>query len=170
MTMVSVHSLISNAETGEFSLEHREVYANHLTTILLVEDDDTVRDVTAALLQEIGYVILDAATPQKALELCADNQLAIDLLLTDIIMPGMNGGELSDRIGLMRPAIRVLFMSGYTADHIDQKNVQTNGHCFIQKPFDLDSLHRTIQALLAEPLPPEIPPAECVMPGTGFYP
>lgn len=120
--------------------------------ILLVEDDETVREVTTALLQEIGYRIYAAATPQKALELCADSQTTIDLLLTDLIMPKMNGAELSRHICIMRPSIRVLFMSGHTADVLDQKDINTNEFSFIQKPFDLDSLHRKIQFILSDDL------------------
>lgn len=134
----------------EPSLVNNTTHIKRPVAILLVEDDETVREVTAELLQEIGYRIYAAATPQKALELCADKQTIIDLLLTDIIMPKMNGAELSLQICVMRPSIRVLFMSGYAADVIDQKNISTGGFSFIQKPFDLDSLNRKIQFILQD--------------------
>jgi len=121
---------------------------DHPATILLVEDDDAVRDITAEILQEIGYSTLIAATPQKALEICSSVQERIDLLLSDVIMPDMNGRELSRRIVEMRPDIRVLFMSGYTAEVIDQKGILAEGLHFIQKPFDRATLHHKMQSIL----------------------
>lgn len=117
-------------------------------TVLLVEDDESVRAITAEILQEIGYSTQVAATPQQALELCDANLEQIDLLLTDVIMPDMNGRELSRLITGKRPDIKVLFMSGYTADVIDQKGVLVKGLNFIQKPFDRAALHNKIQSVL----------------------
>lgn len=120
----------------------------HPATILLVEDEEAVRDITAEILQEIGYNILVATTPQNALELCAASSEHIDLLLTDVIMPEMNGRNLSRRIAEVQPDIRVLFMSGYTAEVIDQKGILAEGLNFIQKPFDRAALHYKIQGIL----------------------
>jgi len=142
-------------------LENRATHLRITADILLVEDDETVREVTAALLQEIGYRIHVAATSRQALELCADSQTPIDLLLTDIIMPGMNGKELSELIVKIRPATRVLFMSGYAADVLDLKMVRTDGLDFIEKPFDLHSLHQKIQSILLQNDLPETIPAAC---------
>ncbi|QEM69991.1 PAS domain S-box protein [Geobacter sp. FeAm09] len=121
---------------------------DHPATILLVEDDDSVREIAAEILQEIGYTILIAATARDAVEICTDSRRRIDLLLTDVIMPEMNGRELSHRIAALKPDIRVLFMSGYTAEVIDQKGILAEGLQFVQKPFDRAVLHRKIQSIL----------------------
>lgn len=117
-------------------------------TILLVEDDQSVRDMTAEILVEIGYNTLVAATPQEAIAICSTGLGNPDLLLTDVIMPDMNGRELARQIESIRPGIKVLFMSGYTADIIDQKGILGEGLHFIQKPFNRSSLHGKIQLVL----------------------
>jgi len=119
-------------------------------TILLVEDDVSVRDMTAEILDEIGYKTLIAATPREALDICSNARDKPDLLLTDVIMPDMNGRELAQKIEAMIPGIRVLFMSGYTADIIDQKGVLGEGMNFIHKPFGWSDLHGKIQQILNE--------------------
>lgn len=132
-----------------------ELLLHHPATILLVEDDESVRDITAEILREIGYTILIAQTPQNALEMCGRCREPIDLLLSDVIMPEMNGRELSQRVTELRPEIKVLFMSGYTADIINQKGILAEGLHFIQKPFDRIALHHKIQSILSGPSPLE---------------
>jgi len=109
-------------------------------TILLVEDDAMVRGVTAALLEEIGYTVLIAKTPLEALATCEKKDTAIDLLLTDVVMPEMKGPELRHRINDIRPGIKVLFMSGYTANVIVHHGVLEEGVRFIHKPFSMQDL------------------------------
>jgi len=109
-------------------------------TILLVEDDAMVRGVTAALLEEIGYTVLIAKTPLEALAICEKKDTAIDLLLTDVVMPEMKGPELRHRINDIRPGIKVLFMSGYTANVIVHHGVLEEGVRFIHKPFSMQDL------------------------------
>ena len=109
-------------------------------TILLVEDDAMVRAVTAALLEEIGYTVLIAKTPLDALSICEKKDTSIDLLLTDVVMPGMKGPELRDRINALRPGIKVLFMSGYTSNVIVHHGVLGEGVRFIHKPFSMQDL------------------------------
>ncbi len=84
-------------------------------TILLVEDDELVRNMTKCALEEIGYKPLVAASPQEAIELCSQKGSEIRLMLTDVVMKGMNGMELRDRISALNPSIKVLFMSGYAS-------------------------------------------------------
>lgn len=117
-------------------------------SILLVEDDESVRDMVADILGGIGYTVHMAASPREAIEICANNEFRSDLLLTDVIMPGMNGSELSMRIKELHPDIRILFMSGYTAEIIDQKDILKEGVHFIHKPFNRATLHNTIQDIL----------------------
>lgn len=132
-------------ETSEPSI-HLDVSA----TILLVEDDPSVRDMAADILREIGYNILIAATSQEAIAICSTDKCKPDLLLTDVIMPDMNGRELAHRIEALCPCIKVLFMSGYTADIISKKGILEEGLHFIQKPFSRANLHNQIQQILKE--------------------
>ncbi len=113
-------------------------------TVLLVEDDETVRRMTIQMLETMGYRVLQADTPQKAIDLCEQMGASIDIILTDVIMPGMNGKQMYEKIASIRPGIRVLFMSGYSSDVIVQRGVIEEGMHFIQKPFDMNSLNHKI--------------------------
>jgi two-component system, cell cycle sensor histidine kinase and response regulator CckA len=114
-------------------------------TILLVEDDAMVRELTMLLLKTLGYSVLAANSPAHALSLCEQKEIPIDLLMTDVVMPGMNGKELLRWANAIRPGIRVLFMSGYTADVIAHHGVLDEDIKFIQKPFSIDDLARKVQ-------------------------
>jgi signal transduction histidine kinase/CheY-like chemotaxis protein len=117
-------------------------------TVLLVEDDQQVRSLTRVMLTSRGYRVLEAASPSDALRLAADQGQAIDLLLTDIVMPGKNGPELARQAAVARPGIRVLFMSGYTEDGVIDRGRLTAETPFIQKPFTSAALHRKIREIL----------------------
>ncbi len=117
-------------------------------TVLLVEDDKMVREMTRAMLEEIGYDVLSIATPQEALTLLENDSTSIQLLVTDVVMPRMNGKELHDRAVAIRPNIKTLFMSGYTANVIVQHGMLDEGIHFIQKPFSLNNLARKIRNAL----------------------
>jgi PAS domain S-box-containing protein len=118
-------------------------------TILLVEDDDMVREMTVSALESIGYTPLVAKSPQEALELCLRHGSQIRLMLTDVVMPEMNGMELRDLIWATHPGIRVLLMSGYTSSVIENRGILKEGVSFIQKPFRIDELGRRIAEILA---------------------
>jgi PAS domain S-box-containing protein len=122
-------------------------------TILVVEDQDDVRALTRAVLHEYGYDVLEAANAAAALELSEKHQGFIHLLLTDVVLPGMNGRELADRMKLLRPEARVLFTSGYTADVIAHRGVLDQGVAFIAKPFAPDGLAARVRQVLLSPLP-----------------
>jgi YesN/AraC family two-component response regulator len=96
-------------------------------------------------------VVLTAATPAIAIEMAAKHGGEIDLLLTDVVMPGMNGAELARRLQESRPTLRRLFMSGYTADAIAHRGVLDEGVQFLQKPFSRDDLARTVRTVLGRP-------------------
>lgn len=100
------------------------------------------------MLKAIGYEVLLAGTPQEALRICEAEDRPIDLLLTDVILPGMNGKELRDRVEALRPAVRTLFMSGYTADVIARHGVLDPDVDFIQKPFRMLGLAEKIREVL----------------------
>jgi len=114
-------------------------------TILLVEDDAMVRTMTTQMLEALGYSVLVAEGPQDALSLCERRETSVDLLMTDVIMPEMNGKELKRRIEAVRPGIRTLLMSGYTSDVIAHHGVLDEGIHFIQKPFNIEELARKVQ-------------------------
>lgn len=117
-------------------------------TILLVEDDDMVREMTMKMLTSVGYSVITASSPDQAISYCKKDNFDFQLLLTDVIMPKMNGKELRDTIELIRPGIKTLFMSGYSANVIAHRNVSEHGVNFIQKPFHLDELIQKIQESL----------------------
>ena len=119
-------------------------------TILLVEDDDMVRRVATSILISIGYTVLVAETPEKALELCSKDDTSFELLMTDVIMPGLSGAELRDKIKALKPEIKVLFMSGYTSDVIVHHGVLEKGVHFIHKPFTLNELSRKLREILGD--------------------
>src|SRR6185503_3808855 len=103
--------------------------------ILLVEDEEQILRVSSAILKKAGYQVVEARRPTEALELFGRDAESIDLLLTDVVMPGMSGRQLAERITAARAGVRVLFMSGYTNDAILQHGVLAPGVSFIQKPL-----------------------------------
>ncbi len=109
-------------------------------TILVVEDDTSVLGITAPMLERLGYRVLTAGNPWDALEVARREREAIDLLLTDVVLPGMNGRQLAQRVAALCPRVRVLFMSGYTTNAIVQRGVLDSGKHFIQKPFSMKEL------------------------------
>jgi CheY-like chemotaxis protein len=115
--------------------------------ILLVEDNDMVRGPVTLLLEELGYAVVPAAEATEAIELAADGA-PIDLLLTDVVMPGMNGRLLAERLREQRPELKVLFMSGYTDDAVITRGVIDREMAFLQKPFGADQLARMVAELL----------------------
>ena len=116
--------------------------------VLLVEDDDMVRKLTAEMLKAIGYDPLVAATPQEALSFCRKSDVSIDLMITDVVMPEMSGDQLRDRIQSMQPGVKVLFMSGYTSNVIAKHGVLEKGAHFIHKPFGMKDLARKISDVM----------------------
>lgn len=116
-------------------------------TILLVEDDPGVLDLGRTMLETLGYRVLTASSPSLALELMAHTE-TVDLLLTDVVMPEMNGAQLAKQLRELRPELRVLFMSGYTADIIAPHGVLHEDLHFLQKPFDLHTISSKVREAL----------------------
>jgi len=116
--------------------------------ILLVEDDAMVRELTAKMLDEIGYTVTFAETPSKALSICENTDTPFDLLITDVIMPHMSGPELRDKIIGIFPEMKVLFISGYTSDIIAHHGVLEKGVQLLQKPFSLTDLSQKIKQII----------------------
>jgi signal transduction histidine kinase/ActR/RegA family two-component response regulator len=121
-------------------------------TVLLVEDEDQVRQLVCDILSADGYRVLAAAGPLEALELARDHHGSVDLLLADVVMPHMNGRELAARLKPLRPEMRVLFISGYTGNVVVHHGVLDEGVAFLQKPIVPDALLRRLRDVLTEPL------------------
>jgi len=134
-------------EEQESRVPHAEVNANGCT-ILLVEDDDVVRTMVKELLCRMGSNVIDASCPEEALKMLEDRQQDLDLLVTDVVMPGMSGPELHTYMLKSRPGLKVLYMSGYSNNLIDNGGISANGINFIQKPFAGNELALKIEALL----------------------
>jgi PAS domain S-box-containing protein len=120
-------------------------------TILVVEDEHAILKMTRMMLEQKGYTILTAATPAEALEKVKNHSGAVDLLLSDVVLPEMSGRDLAGQIMGRCPGIRVLFMSGYTADVIAHQGVLDDGVAFIQKPFSVADLTEKVRKVLDIP-------------------
>ena len=117
-------------------------------TILLVEDAPSLRAIAREILEEHGYRVMEAAGAEEAIETAGRHPGAIDLLVTDVVMPGMNGRGLAETLVAARPALRVLYMSGYTDDVIAHRGVLGRGAMFIEKPFTVRALLERVRAAL----------------------
>jgi PAS domain S-box-containing protein len=117
-------------------------------TVLLVEDEDVVRDLCVKLLDRLGYRVIQASSGEEAVLLAGNHGERIDLLMTDVVLPGMNGRELADRLVSLHPETKVLFTSGYTDDAIVRHGVLHDDVAFIGKPYSLPVLSKKIRQVL----------------------
>ncbi len=115
-------------------------------TVLLVEDEDDLREVLQEGLEALGYVVVTARNGKEALERC--HQAAFDVVVTDVVMPEMNGRELSERLTVSFPELKTLYISGFTDDIIGQRGVSEGGPQLLRKPFSADELARKVQEVL----------------------
>jgi hypothetical protein len=129
----------------------RQAIAASGQTILLVEDEDKVRKLAERILTENGYKVLTAMDGQGALELAAQHQGSIDLLLTDVVMPRLSGPQLVADLKSLRPQLRALFMSGYTGEVISRHGIVDEGVALIEKPFDAIGLLHAVSNVLHAP-------------------
>jgi CheY-like chemotaxis protein len=120
-------------------------------TILMVDDEESVRRMTGQALRSLDFTVLEAATPERALELFEEDAGNIRLLLTDVVMPGITGPTLAQRLIAKRPDLRVLFMSGYPARLETIQRRVSNRMRLLAKPFEVATLLRTVTELLATP-------------------
>jgi CheY-like chemotaxis protein len=115
-------------------------------TILLVDDEESVRGIILKILRRSNYSVIEASSGEAALELAAAYKGTIDLVITDMFMPGMRGPEVAKKLGMMRPGLRVLFMSGYADQEL--KTGVPAGANFLNKPFSGAQLAKTVEAAL----------------------
>jgi PAS domain S-box-containing protein len=126
-------------------------------TILLVEDEANLRYLARQYLEKQGYKVIEAADGAVAVQIAVAHEAVIHLLLTDVIMPGMNGRELAQRISEIRPNVKILYMSGYTENVIGHNGMLEPGVRLLQKPFNLRDLKNKVREVLdANPIPPEV--------------
>ena len=119
-------------------------------TILLVEDEPAILKMTAMMLERLGYEVLTAAAPDDAVRLAEGRSGGIDLLMTDVVMPGMNGRELALKLERRHPKLRCLFMSGYTADVMARHGILEQGLHIIQKPFSKSALAAKVREVMGD--------------------
>ena len=117
-------------------------------TVLLVEDESAVLRLSKIVLERFGYVVLTAGTPGEAIQLFESHPGAVNLLVTDVVMPEMNGRELAARLRAARPDLKTLFVSGYSASALAPRGVLDEGVHFLQKPFSLEDLAASVREAL----------------------
>ncbi|HSU97353.1 MAG TPA: PAS domain S-box protein, partial [Gemmatimonadaceae bacterium] len=120
-------------------------------TVLLVEDDTAVRRAARRMLERVGFRVIEAQDGEEGLSVAAGYDGEITVVVTDLMMPRMNGGDFARALAVSRPGSRIVFTSGYTDDAVLRKRLVTSTHAFVQKPFTGDQLVRTITSVLAEP-------------------
>jgi two-component system, cell cycle sensor histidine kinase and response regulator CckA len=136
------------AEAEEPSLPADAVAPGGWETVLLVEDETGVRALAETVLKKLGYKVLAADSAEAALEIWREQKDSIDILLTDVIMPHMSGGDLAHKLRELNPRLKILFMSGYTDDMIASHGVLAGETQLIQKPFTAEGLGRKLRSVL----------------------
>ena len=141
-----VREAVSDSAEGEAAAARR----SGGETILVLEDEKAVRELTVRILQQLGYTILTASSGDEALEISRSHEGAIDVLLTDVVMPNMSGRQLADRLQESRPDAKVLYLSGYTENTVVHHGVLDAGVDFLPKPFSRENLARKLREVLAK--------------------
>ncbi len=121
-------------------------------TILLVEDEESVRKFAVSTLRRLGYEVLEASRGEEALSVCERHEGPVHMTVTDVVMPGMSGRELAEKLLVLRPEMKVLYMSGYTDDTIVRHGVLEKGVNYIQKPFSMEVLAKKVREVLEKDL------------------
>jgi len=137
----------SSGETASHDVKPKEVPGG-AETVLVVEDDSNLRDLVARVLKKSGYEVHVAAGGVEAIAIASDPLILIDAVITDVVMPGMNGRELVEKLLEVRPGIASLLVSGYTDDEVLRRGVLQGDTAFLQKPFTPDQLARKVREVL----------------------
>jgi DNA-binding response OmpR family regulator len=117
-------------------------------TVLLVEDESRLRILMQEILQRNGYTVIPACDGEEALRICRQEAVVFDIVVTDVIMPGMSGPQLADRIQHLRPGTKLLYLSGYTEDALSSHGVLKEGIEFLPKPFPPNTLAAKVRQIL----------------------
>jgi len=150
-TMIAVHlPQVSARADEEADGDATTPVATGQETLLVVEDEEQVLALIRAILTRAGYTVLSASGPAAALDLLSTYPGSVHLLVTDVVLPEMNGRELRDRLQAIKPGLRCLFVSGYTSDIIAREGVLDAGVEFLQKPFTIPEFARRVRAVLDE--------------------
>jgi two-component system, cell cycle sensor histidine kinase and response regulator CckA len=135
-------------ETRPHSMSSSTLALRGTETILVAEDEDGVRSLTKEVLEKYGYTVLEASNGEEALQIAERHEGPLDLLLSDVVMPRMGGPELAQELLARRPAVKVLYMSGYTDHPMVRRGVVNAGVAFLQKPFTPTVLVSRIREIL----------------------
>ncbi|MGH7546528.1 MAG: response regulator, partial [Gemmatimonadota bacterium] len=141
---------VTEPETAEAPWTALRVAADS-ATVLLVEDDEPVRRLIADVLERRGLHVLSARDGADAVRICESHEGAIDLLVTDVVMPDVSGLDLSQQLSVLRPEMRVLYVSGYADQALIDRGLLEAAVSFLPKPFTLDGLVRKVWEVLARP-------------------
>jgi len=117
-------------------------------TILVVDDEPEIRKLVGAMVSRFGYAVLTADSGEHALTLYKHHNGPIELLITDVVAPGMSGPMLADRLAALQPDLKVLYISGYDNTQVVQKYVIERGHALLRKPFTLEGMDKELRSLL----------------------
>jgi CheY-like chemotaxis protein len=140
--------LAAGAAAASASFDVRAAPANGHETVLLVEDDERLRTLAARVLGERGYTVLPASNGADALAVAEGHPGVIHLVVSDVVMPGMTGRILAERLTTLRPSVKALFMSGYTDDDVMRRGILDRSTAFLQKPFTPDQLAQKVREVL----------------------
>jgi two-component system cell cycle sensor histidine kinase/response regulator CckA len=120
-------------------------------TILVVDDEPEIRKLVSAMVSQFGYKVLTADSGEHALTLYRNQHEPLEMLITDVVAPGMSGPMLADKLSELQPDLKVLYISGYDNTHVVQTYVVEKGHELLAKPFAVDELKAKISELLSRP-------------------
>ena len=120
-------------------------------TILVVDDEPEIRKLVSAMVSQFGYTVLTADSGEHALTLYRNQHGPLEMLITDVVAPGMSGPMLADKLSALQPDLKVLYISGYDNTHVVQTYVVEKGHALLSKPFAVDELGAKISELLSRP-------------------
>ena len=118
-------------------------------TVLVVDDEPEIRKLVSAMVGQFGYNVLTADSGEHALTLYQHHKAPLELLITDVVAPGMSGPMLAEKLTALQPGLRVLYISGYDNTHVVQKYVVERGHALLPKPFTIEELQTKVKQILA---------------------
>jgi CheY-like chemotaxis protein len=123
--------------------------ATEKRTILVVDDEPEIRKLVGAMVSNFGYTVVTADSGEHALTLYKNNKGPIDLLITDVVAPGMSGPMLADKLTEIQPDLKVLYISGYDNTHVVQKYVVEKGHALLSKPFTVEEIQAKVREMIS---------------------